>query len=183
MNKALFMSEEKEPVKMIPAPTLKRAWTILSIETLFNDPAKYPLQKRSAKKWVHLQLTDAEDTFEGFGLSDNQGVYKEQINRQENRHPAPYVYKSETFYLKQKLLASEHPLSGGGAISLSRGFEKTLEAMFRLYEPKESQHGCRRTTARRSTKHQYFSFTGFSHTSGTSAVPQLEHDRIEPFSI
>lgn len=121
-------------------PSNLRLERILSIETLSNDHQQQTLlQKRTDKKWIHLQLTISENLFEGFGLSDNQGVYKEQIDWQEN---PPFctvrVQVRETFYLKQKLLASEHPFQVVEPLAFREDLQKTLEAMSRLYEPKES---------------------------------------------
>jgi predicted DNA-binding transcriptional regulator YafY len=130
-----------------PDPSNLRLERILGILPLQDEETRQALlRKREQTCWVHLQLRLAEDfsaeDFQGFGLSENQGVYEEHIEARKDE-PVSLVRLRvrETFYLKQRLLACEYPFQILEPSSLREDLQKTLEAMWRIYRNDNTESG------------------------------------------
>ncbi|HEY9745400.1 MAG TPA: WYL domain-containing protein [Oculatellaceae cyanobacterium] len=123
------------------APSNLRLEKILSIRVLSDETVRQKLlAQREQKTLVKLRLSLApEKHFDGFGLSENQGVYTEQVTWDENRQTCDiHLQIRETFYLKQQLLACEHTIEVLEPESLREELRATLETMQRLYTTKEN---------------------------------------------
>lgn len=122
-------------------PSNLRLERILSVSPVENEPIRQQLlAQRQQKQAVRIQIRVPDSiSFEGFGLSSNQGVYEERLQWQEAQGTYEVCLEiRESFYLKQRLLACGYPFQVLEPLSLQSDLRATLEAMRRLYQSKEA---------------------------------------------